>query len=128
MKLLLDTHTLIWWDQKPGELSRKARDAIVLPGAQVYFSVASVWEMQIKEASGKLKLGGPVRRTVETQMQENGLKLLPLALSHIWALSDIPTVHRDPFDRILVAQARSERMKLVTPDEIFKEYGVDLLW
>jgi PIN domain nuclease of toxin-antitoxin system len=128
MKLLLDTHALIWWDQKPGELSHKALDAIKLPGAEVYFSIASVWEMQLKQVSGKLKLGGPVRMTIETQMKENGLRLLPLALSHIWSLTELPNPNRDPFDRILASQARSEGMTLITRDTIFKKYRVDLLW
>src|SRR5262245_14946654 len=128
MKLLLDTHTFIWWDKDPSRLSRKAMDAIMAAEADLFCSIASVWEMQIKHARGKLTLGEDVRDCVERQMRANGMKLLSIASEHVWELGRLSQVHGDPFDRMLVAQARSEGMKLVSSDATLKRYDVQTLW
>lgn len=128
MKLLLDTHAFIWWDQAPKLLSRKAFAAITAADADVYCSVVSVWEMQLKHARGKLRLPRSVKHCVETQLRDNGLYLLPLTLPQLWDFGQLSAEHGDPFDRMLIAQARSEGMKLVTADKDMKRYEVETLW
>jgi len=128
MKLLLDTHAFIWWDKRPRRLSSKALNAIMNSEADVFFSMASVWEMQIKHTRGKLILGENVRDSVERQVRANGVKLLQIASEHVWELERLPPIHGDPFDRLLVAQARVEGMKLVTSDDTMKRYEVQTLW
>jgi PIN domain nuclease of toxin-antitoxin system len=90
--------------------------------------VASVWEMQIKIQSGRLRFTVPLAELVESQRQTNGVQVLPIGLEHVLALDALPTQHKDPFDRLLVAQANVEGASLVSRDPVFSNYPVKLLW
>lgn len=121
MRLLLDTHTLIWWDEGKG-LTAKATAAI-READQVYVSAVSAWEVAIKVSLGRLK----TRRTVTDATIESGFEELPIRLRHTEAIRALPRHHRDPFDRMLIAQALAEGLTLVTRDPLFRQYEVRLL-
>lgn len=128
MKLLLDTHVFLWWVSDAPELSVPARTAISDPGNTCYLSLASCWELSIKSATGKLKLKKPVERFVTEQIRHNNFLLLNIKLCHVAGVETLPFHHRDPFDRLLIAQAKAERMTLVTADASLTAYGVRCLW
>jgi PIN domain nuclease of toxin-antitoxin system len=128
VKLLLDTHAFIWWDQAPDRLSGRALRAISRSSSEVFLSVVSLWEMAVKSAAGKLELNASVRASVEAQQERNALRLLPVEAAHVWALDDLPGMRGDPFDRMLAAQAVHEGMVLVTRDARLRELKVRTLW
>lgn len=128
MNLLLDTQCLLWWFTAPEQLNSKAIEQIVDSDNALFFSVASAWEIAIKVGIGKLPLPEPVDTYVASRMQLLGAKYLDIVFPHACRVATLPLLHRDPFDRILVAQAQIERMTLVTADEILTQYSVDLLW
>ena len=128
MKLLLDTHTFIWWDSEPARLSPRALALCQDQANTVLLSVASVWEMQIKLQLGKLKLNLPLAEVIETQRQTNNVEVLPVTLTHVLALESLPVHHKDPFDRLLIAQAKVEEAVLVSGDPVFAKYPVKLVW
>ena len=128
MKVLFDTHAFIWWDSEPSKLSSNARAACEDPGNELFFSVASAWEMEIKLQLGKLQLSQPLSDLVATQQQTNGIKVLPIALTHVLHLQRLPAHHKDPFDRLLIAQANVEDAFLVSHDPAFSRYAVKMLW
>lgn len=128
MKLLLDTHVFIWWFNEPEKLSKKVLAACEDNKNELILSVASIWEMQIKMQLGKLRLTQSIKDLISTHRATYDLQILPIFLNHILALDNLPVHHRDPFDRILIAQASTERLAIVTKDQIFKEYTVQLFW
>jgi PIN domain nuclease of toxin-antitoxin system len=128
MKLLLDTHTFIWWDSNPDQLSTTAFAYCSDPANELILSVASLWEIQIKQQIGKLTLKRPIADIVANQQTSNGIIILPVMSTHIFALDDLPATHKDPFDRLLVAQAISEGATIVSVDSIFASYPVPVLW
>lgn len=120
MNLLLDTHTLLWWlDADPG-LSTAAQASIAEPENTVFVSAAVVWEIRIKEAIGKLKLPPSFAQVLKDQPFVD----LPVTIDHAHALTGLPMIHRDPFDRLLVAQARHEGLTMITRDVHISEYGI----
>ena len=128
MNLLLDTHTFLWIVGDPQSLSPAAREACQDRRHTLALSLASVWEMQIKAQLGKLTLPCPLPDLVEEQQQINGIQVLPVALSHIYALQSLPPHHRDPFDRLIIAQATVVGLTIVSADHAFRSYAVPLLW
>ena len=128
MKLLLDTHTFIWWDSDPAKLSLKVLALCKDRANIMLLSVTSVWEMQIKLHLGKLRLRVPLPQMIETQRQTNNIEVLPVLLTHVLALGNLPTYHKDPFDRLLICQANIEGAVLVSKDPKFQKYPVDLVW
>ena len=120
MKLLLDTHAFLWWDSNDAHLPDALRAAIASPRNQVFVSAATVWEIAIKRASGKLIFGKPVGQAIE----EHDFLLLPITVEQAEWEGALPQVHRDPFDRLLVAQAQLEGLVLVTVDEQILRYQV----
>jgi PIN domain nuclease of toxin-antitoxin system len=120
--LLLDTHVLLWWLGGSNRLSQAARKTIVESSA-VYVSAASVWEIGIKVSKGKLNFGGDM----EAQLLENGFRPLPVSISHALAAGALPPHHGDPFDRMLIAQARLESLTLLTSDSRLGAYGAPVL-
>ena len=128
MKLLLDTHVFIWWDSNPAKLSKKTLALCSDPGNTLFLSVVSVWEMQIKMQLGKMKLAFPLQDIIREQQKENGLQIIPVELAHVLSLQSLPAHHKDPFDRLLIAQARAESAVLVSKDKTFLKYQMDIAW
>ncbi|MBI1764455.1 MAG: type II toxin-antitoxin system VapC family toxin [Acidobacteria bacterium] len=127
MKLLLDTQILIWADEQPQRIPGHLR-AVLQPGLnQWVLSIASVWELQIKTQIGKLHLQNPLPLLLASQQQTNRLQLLPIQLPNVLALENLPFHHKDPFDRLLIAQAIAENLTLVSVDPVFSAYSVNLL-
>ncbi len=125
MNLLLDTHALLWWLADAPELSTNARHLIANPDNQVHVSAVSGWEIGIKQALGKLEvdteeLAGAVR--------EGGFEALPVSFEHGLRAGALPSHHRDPFDRMLIAQAQAEGLTIVTRDPAFSAYDVTCAW
>jgi PIN domain nuclease of toxin-antitoxin system len=127
MKALLDTQVFLWMAADPEALSTDARDAIEAPGAELYLSAAAVWEISIKSALGKLTLPETVATYVRDRLHRLELIPLPISLTHAIEVAGLPPHHRDPFDRMLVAQARSERMVLISADRQLAAYEVEIL-
>ena len=117
MRLLLDTHVLLWWHDQPARLTETASSAINDLGNDVFLSVVNGWEIQIKAQLGKLTLPKPLRVILQEEQATNGFRLLPVTLEHVYALDSFPLHHRDPFDRLLIAQAHQEGLILVTHDQ-----------
>lgn len=128
MKLLLDTHTFIWWDSSPINLSSLLLDLLKDKQHTVYLSLVSLWEIQIKLQIGKLKLDSPLDEKIQHQQWTNNLQLLSITKEHILALNDFPLHHRDPFDRLLIAQAKIEGAALLSKDRVFVDYDILLIW
>ncbi len=128
MKLLLDTQCFLWWFTEPERLDSKAIEQIIASDNQLFFSVASAWEISIKVGIGKLPLPEAVDIYIASRMRLLGAQQLNITFPHTYRVATLPLVHRDPFDRLLVAQTQIEQMTLVTADEILNEYDVDLLW
>jgi len=126
MRVLIDTHVLLWGLQDPPRLSDRVR--ALLPKSDVWISVASLWEIIAKVQVGKLKLPTPVRDFLTLKLRENGVLILPLTFDHVRRLEELPLHHRDPFDRILIAQSLEENLPLITADSLFKNYAVRLIW
>jgi PIN domain nuclease of toxin-antitoxin system len=127
MRLLLDTHAFIWWDGEPERLSPHVRALCADPANEMYLSVASAWEMQIKIQLGKMMLRVPLEHVIEDQ-RSDGMNILGVRLPHIYGLQRLPRYHGDPFDRLLIAQARTEGMTLISHDHVFSQYDVAVVW
>jgi PIN domain nuclease of toxin-antitoxin system len=123
MNLLLDTHVLIWWLLDSDQLGKRARTAILRPGTRLFISSASVWEISIKSAAGRLKLREPLGKCLP-DLVRSGFRPLPVSFEHALAVRDLPPHHADPFDRMLIAQARSEDLTLMTADAAITAYDV----
>lgn len=106
MRLLFDTHAFIWWDSEPSRLSPRVLALCQERANTLLLSVASAWEVQIQLQLGKLKLATPLDELIRRQQEVNGVELLSVALGHVLALQNLPPHHRDPFDRLLIAQAK----------------------
>jgi PIN domain nuclease of toxin-antitoxin system len=128
MNLLLDTNAFLWLDADPGKLSPVAKKACADLNNQLWLSVASVWEMQIKRTLGKLRLQHSVRETVLAQQNTNGIQVLPVELAHTFELESLPLQHKDPFDRLLIAQAKFRGWAIVSHDSEVSQYGVNVIW
>jgi len=128
-RLLLDTHTFFWFVYDDPKLSRTARDAISDPGSEPLVSIASVWESSIKAQRDQLSLYPSPVEFFNTQAEKSGLGILPIELSHLVPISALPLHHRDPFDRLLIAQALVEGIPIVSRDTAFDAYeGLTRLW
>ncbi len=123
MKFLLDTHTLIWWLANDVTLSEKAKTVIANPDNLIFISAASVWEIAIKKQIGKLNIPDDL----EIQIEQNDFQPLPINISHAAYIEKLPLHHKDPFDRIIIAQAICEKMKIITRDQKFDSYQVDII-
>ena len=128
MNLLLDTHAFLWWVAASGELSRKARSAIGSARNECFVSVASGWEIAIEVSLGRLRIDGALDRFLPEQLAANGFQPLAIDLKHAARVATLPFHHRDPFDRLLVAQALEEDLAVVTADPVFATYGVNRVW
>lgn len=124
MRLLLDSHVFIWFVEGNPRISQRARDAVRDSAEEVWVSYASIWELTIKLAVSRLLLPDPP----EVMVARAGMRLLPIELRHIRLVADLPRLHGDPFDRLLVAQAQTEGLMLVTADTAVQRYPVAWLW
>ena len=128
MRLLLDTHVFLWWVQDARELSRRARAAIAAPGNECLLSLASCWEMAIKLSVGKLRLPVPIEQFIPEQLATNRFRQLDIGFRHVVRVTGLAFHHRDPFDRLLAAQALEEGLAIVSVDAVFRRYGVKRIW
>jgi len=127
MKALLDTHTFLWAIAEEGKLSHRAKQ-IYTSSTDLWLSVASIWEILIKVQAGKLPLPEPAGRYLVKKLVENQIELLPITLDHVLRIESLPMHHRDPFDRLLIAQSIEEGWPIVTADPWFSRYPVDVIW
>ncbi len=128
MKLLLDTHALLWADSEPDKLSANARSLLADPTNERILSVASLWEIQIKSMLGKWTLRVPLPELVREQEIVNSVKVLAVGAQHVYELSSLPSIHSDPFDRLLIAVARVEGATLLSADPVVRNYPVPVVW
>ncbi|HUE74198.1 MAG TPA: type II toxin-antitoxin system VapC family toxin [Pirellulaceae bacterium] len=128
MNLLLDTHCLLWFLADDPRLSTNAKAAIENPANRSFVSLASCWEIAIKLSLGRLTIGKPFAEVFPAELDRNGIEQLPIAMSHLQELLELPWHHRDPFDRIIVAQTRVESLKLISRDGFARSYGIEPLW
>jgi len=128
VRLLLDTHTFLWFLSADPQLSATARTLIEDGDNEVYLSVGSLWEMAIKIGLGKLSLGRPYETFIPDQLARTGIDLLTITFGHTARVLTLPSHHRDPFDRLLIAQALVEGLSIVGVDAAFDAYGVARLW
>lgn len=123
MRLLLDTHALIWWNNDHAQLKAAAFEAILDGQNQVFVSIVAPWEIAIKQKTGKLITPD----ISHEELEEGGFTLLPISLNHVDVVRSLPLHHRDPFDRIMIAQAMTEDLTFVTRDRHFDAYDVEIL-
>lgn len=128
MKLLLDTHTLLWFISGNSNLSPASRKLIEGTENEKFVSAASIWETAIKVSIGKMSLMAPFDDIFPRQLEINGFDLLPVKIEHSSIVATLPFHHRDPFDRIIAAQAIADSMFIVSLDEIFDHYGINRKW
>ena len=128
MRVLLDTHVLLWWIADDPRVSRRAARAIANPRNDVFVSAVSAWETVTKASSGRLRLPGDPRVVFLEQLESNGFSQLPITIRHAIATAALPGIHRDPFDRLLIAQAIEEDLALVSGDDVLGRYPVRVLW
>ena len=128
MRLLLDTHTFLWWVADAPELSAKARTAIAQPRNECLVSLVSCWELAIKTSLGKLEISGSLERFIPDQLAANRFRELWIEVRHVARAARLPFHQRDPFDRLLAAQALEEELTMVSADPVFRRYGVKRIW
>jgi PIN domain nuclease of toxin-antitoxin system len=128
MNLLLDSNILIWFTLTPDKLSTKVTQLIADKNNILFISIASIWEIQIKLQLQKLTLNLPLAALIRDLQQNNDIQILDITLAHIYALENLPNQHRDPFDRIMIAQAMVEEMPFLSADRVFDLYPVERVW
>lgn len=129
MKVLLDTHAFLWWVSDAGrQLSQRASEVIEDPGTEVYVSAVTGFEIASKAARGRLELPAPAETYVPSRIRRHGFLGMPIDLPHALRAGGLPDIHRDPWDRLLVAQAQIEAMPIITADPAIGQYDVDVVW
>jgi PIN domain nuclease of toxin-antitoxin system len=127
VNLLLDTQALLWWKSGSRKLGRQARRAVESGAASVRVSAVSAWEIAVKTAAGRLTLTQPLSAWMPGALEREGFLMLSITVSHAVAVASLPAHHQDPFDRLLIAQARTEGLTLLTSDVVFERYDVPVL-
>ena len=125
---MLDTHVLLWWLIDSDRLSARAREVIAAADTELHWSAASSWELAIKTGLGRLDLPEPPRSLIPRVLREQAIHPIDVTHAHALAVADLPPHHRDPFDRLLVAQASLEKLAILSADKIFVEYGAEVVW
>ena len=128
MRILLDTHAFLWWVTDSDELSRRARRLIADGSNEIFFSAASAWEIAIKSGLRRITLPEDPETFVMDQLEQNAFQILPVQLHHALGVAALPDLHGDPFDRLLLAQARSEELAFLSRDRRLADYSVRVLW
>ena len=128
MRLLLDTHVFLWWLEDSPHLGARARDILNDEHNELLWSLASSWELAIKVALGRMRIPEPLPEYLPRVLEEQSVRLLPIDHGHVLRVSELPRHHKDPFDRLLVAQAQIERVPVLTRDDDFRRYDVEVVW
>ncbi len=128
MRVLLDTHTLLWWLSGDKRLSLRARRTIAVESNEIFVSAASAWEVTTKHRIGKLPDAGPLAVDFAREVRQQGFSALPVTLDHGQVAGSLAGEHRDPFDRMLIAQSLEEKMALLSNDVVFDAFGVRRIW
>lgn len=128
MKILIDTHALLWLITDDKKLSTKSKLYFTDPENELYFSMASFWEICIKTSIGKLSLSTSWEQTLKEELSFNSVQLLPISTEHCVQVSKLPFYHRDPFDRLIIAQAVVDELHIMSIDEHFEHYPISLIW
>jgi PIN domain nuclease of toxin-antitoxin system len=128
MNYLLDTHTFLWFIGDDSSLSVDAKSFIESAENLTYLSIASIWEMAIKVSLNKLAISSPFINFISTQCVENGVEILDIKFEHIGLVATLPFHHRDPFDRLIIAQSLHEQLPIISMDNAFDSYGVERIW
>lgn len=128
MKALLDTHAFLWWITDDSRLSQAAREFIANPENELFLSAASGWEMAIKTGLGRLEVAEPLTEFIPRALSDNSIQSLPIQMIHTLSVGKLPPLHRDPFDRLLIAQAQVEDIPILTIDEQIVRYAVEVIW
>ena len=128
MRILLDTHVFLWWNEASPALSKRAYGLLASPRNTLVLSVVSAWEVVIKTQGGKLRLPELPSVYIPTRAAHYGMEILPVSLAHVLAAESLPPHHRDPFDRLLVAQAVAEQIAVLSADPQIRQYAIEVLW
>ncbi len=128
MKALLDTHVFLWWITDDPQLPSHVRGIIANGNNELFFSAASCWEIAIKAELGRIKLPHKPDVFISEQLIANAVQGLPIQLSHALHVFNLPSHHRDPFDRIIVAQSQLEKLPVITSDKLIAKYRVEIIW
>ncbi len=128
MRILLDTHTFLWFVSDDPRLTDSAKSAIENIDNERFISIAGIWEMAIKISIGKLKLSKPFSYLIPDQLEINDINLLPIKLYHLKKITKLHFYHRDPFDRLIIAQSLTENIPIISNEKIFDQYGIIRLW
>ncbi|WP_310487080.1 type II toxin-antitoxin system VapC family toxin [Chamaesiphon sp. VAR_69_metabat_338] len=128
MNALLDTHAFIWWVTDAPQLFQNAKEFIANPDSKIFFSVASAWEIIIKVNTGKLNIPEEVGTYITSRVTDNRFEVLGIELAHVIQVAKLPDLHRDPFDRIIIAQSQVVGMPVLTIDRLIVQYDVDVIW
>jgi len=128
MKVLVDTHTFLWALLHDHRLPPKAKQVLQSGENELVFSLVSLWEIAIKIKTGKLNTIGSSVAYIREEMNAYGMQLLPVRYEHVLHLESLPHHHSDPFDRLLIAQAATESLPILTGDKVFQKYGIKLIW
>lgn len=128
MKVLLDTHAFLWWITDDPQLPAQVRGIIANSDNNLFFSAASCWEIVIKTQLGRIKLPDKPDIFIAEQMASNAIQSLPVQVSHALHVFNLPYLHNDPFDRIIIAQAQLEKLPVITSDSLISQYKIDIIW
>jgi len=128
MRILLDTHAFLWWITDDQRISLQARGLMADRRSDLFVSSASGWEIAVKASLGRIKLPSPIDRFLIEQLRENRMEVLPIQMAHALHVQTLPRCHRDPFDRILVAQAQLEKLTILSGDQEIAQCDVEVLW
>jgi len=128
MKLLLDTHSFLWFIDGNPRLSHPARQMIEDLTNERWLSIASLWELAIKHSMGRLTFAQPFATLIPAQLQRNSMQMLDITLTHLDHVTTLPFHHRDPFDRLLIAQALADDLPIISVDDAFDAYGITRIW
>ena len=128
MKIIVDTHVFLWWITDSSKLSKQAKTIISDGDNTIFLSAASSWEIAIKNQLGRLQLPQRPERFIPDQLLRNGMESLPITMSHALHVATLPSIHRDPFDRMLISQAQVEHLPILTADPFFARYRIETIW
>lgn len=128
MKYLLNTHVFLWWITNSPRLPKSVRIIFKEKRNELFFSTASIWEVMIKSQLKKIKLPDKPKEFIKEQLALNSIKILNVSLDHALEIYDLPKIHKDPFDRMLIAQVKVNRLPIITADSFIKQYNIDTFW